>query len=277
VSDSFKAAFERDGYVVARRLFSAGDAARYRDHFIALRRRGSYPHDLVGADPQARDPLRRYPRMAHMHRWDEVSLRWLLDPRIAARLRRLTGAEPYAVQTMLYFKPPGARGQALHQDNYFLRAQPGTCVAAWMALDPADEDNGCLQVVPGSHEWPILCASQADTSASFTSVTVPLPGSALIRPVVMRPGDVLFFNGSLVHGSLPNRASGRFRRSLIGHYISADVAQVAAYYQPALAMDGTPLTLGTSPDGGPCGVWAEQDGIPAIELTGHQLAGQARE
>lgn len=277
VSDSFKAAFERDGYAVARRLFPPGDAARYRDHFMALRRRGSYPHDLVGADPQARDPLRRYPRMAQMHRWDEVSLRWLLDPRIAARLWRLTGAEPYAVQTMLYFKPPGARGQALHQDNYFLRAQPGTCVAAWMALDPADEDNGCLQVVPGSQEWPILCASQADTTASFTTVTVPLPGSAVIRPVVMRPGDVLFFNGSLVHGSLPNRAPGRFRRSLIGHYVSADVAQVAAYYQPALAMDGTPLTLGTSPDGGPCGVWAEQDGIPAIELTGHQLAGQARE
>src|SRR5439155_26514603 len=177
------------------RLFPPGDAGRYRDDFMALRRRGRYPHDLVGADPQACDPLRRYPRMAHMHRWDEISLRWLLDPRIADRLLRLLGTMPYAVQSMLYFKPPGSRGQAMHQDNYFLQAQPGTCIAAWMALDPADEGNGCLQVVPGSHQWPVLCASQADTTASFTNVTVPLPDSAVIRPVVMRPGDVLFFNG----------------------------------------------------------------------------------
>ena len=76
---------------------------------------------------------------------------------------------------MLYFKPAGARGQALHQDNFYLRAQPGTCLAAWMALDPCDEANGCMQIVPGSHRWPLLCTEKADTGASFTDVTVPLP------------------------------------------------------------------------------------------------------
>ncbi|HRJ41757.1 MAG: phytanoyl-CoA dioxygenase family protein [Caldilineaceae bacterium] len=54
----------------------------------------------------------------------------------------LLGAEPYAVQTMFYFKPAGARGQALHQDQYYLRAQLGTCMAAWMAVDDCDEENG---------------------------------------------------------------------------------------------------------------------------------------
>jgi hypothetical protein len=277
MSDSLNPAFDRDGYAVARRLFSAREAGIYRDHFTALRLRGSYPHDLVGADPGARDPLRRYPRMAHMHRWDEVSLLWLLDQRIAGRLRQLLGAEPYAVQSMLYFKPPGARGQAMHQDNFFLRAQPGTCIAAWMALDPADKANGCLQVVPGSHRWPILCATQADLAASFTDVTVPLPPGTPVRPATMRPGDVLFFNGSLVHGSAPNRTPGRFRRSLIGHYVCADIRQIADYYHPALAMDGTPLALETSPGGGPCGQWADRDGATAIEMTGHHQAGQARE
>ncbi len=71
MSDSSKSAFERDGYTVARQLFPAPDVARYRDHCMAMRRRGRYPHELVGADPGARDPLRRYPRTAHMHRWDE--------------------------------------------------------------------------------------------------------------------------------------------------------------------------------------------------------------
>jgi hypothetical protein len=32
---------------------------------------------------------------------------------------------------MIYFKAAGARGQALHQDQYYLRVNPGTCCAAW--------------------------------------------------------------------------------------------------------------------------------------------------
>ena len=267
MSESFTSVFHRDGYAVARDLFPASVAADYADHFMALRRRGGFPGD-PGADPGARDPLRRYPRMMHMHRWDPVSLDWLLDPRIAECLRSLLGAEPYAVQSMLYFKPPGARGQAVHQDNFYLRVQPGTCVAAWMALDATNEGNGCLYVVPGSHRWPILCTTPADTAISFTDIKVPLPSGTTVHPVTMNAGDVLFFNGSLVHGSEPNRSSHRFRRSLIGHYVHAEARQVAAYYHPALAMDGTTLPLEVSPDGGPCGVWVERDGRPSVEITG---------
>jgi ectoine hydroxylase-related dioxygenase (phytanoyl-CoA dioxygenase family) len=202
-----------------------------------------------------------------MHRWDDVSLRWLTDPRINACITALTGREPYAVQTMLYFKPPGARGQALHQDQYYLRVQPGTCVAAWMALDDCDEENGCLEVVPGSQAWPVLCTTKADTTQSFTDVTVPLPEGTPIAPVIMKAGDVLFFNGQLVHGSFPNTSLDRFRRALIGHYIEGQAEAVWQWYHPVLRMDGTPLDFGQSPDGSMCGVWVEKDGQHTLELA----------
>jgi phytanoyl-CoA hydroxylase len=277
MSVSYPDQFSRDGYVVARRLFYTDEVDRLRDHFMALRRRGSYPHDVVGVEPTSRDPLRRYPRMAHMHRWDETSLRWLVDARIARWLTMLLGAEPFAVQTMLYFKPPGSRGQALHQDNFYLRVEPGTCVAAWMALDRADEENGCLTVVPGSHRWPILCTRKADTRISFTDVTVPVPEGQPALPVVMDPGDVLFFHGSLVHGSAPNTTTDRFRRSLIGHYIQAEARQVAEYYHPVLRMDGTPLDLDVSEGGGACGEWTERDGVLAIAMTGEHTVTRKHE
>jgi phytanoyl-CoA hydroxylase len=77
-----------------------------------------------------------------------------------------------------------------------------------------------------------------------------------------------FFNGSLVHGSNPNHTARRFRRALIGHCIQADARQVAGYYHPALAMDGTALRLGVSLDGGSCGQWADgPGGQPVIEMT----------
>jgi phytanoyl-CoA hydroxylase len=187
MSVSFKGKFDRDGCQVALRLFAPEEVDRLREHFMTLRRRGSYPLDLVGERPGSRDPLRRYPRMAQMHRWDDTTLRWLLDRRIRRWLTALLGAEPYAVQSMLYFKPPGSRGQALHQDNFYLRAEPGTCIAAWMALDRADENNGCMLVVPGSQHWPILCTHKADTRLSFTDVTVPIPDEHSARAVKMDP------------------------------------------------------------------------------------------
>ena len=141
-------------------------------------------------------------------------------------------------------------------------------MAAWLALDPCDEANGCLQVVPGSHSWPILCTERADTTVSFTDVTVPVPEGTEIRPVIMDAGDVLFFNGSLVHGSYPNTTTDRFRRSLIGHYIQGDAEQVASFYSPALRMDGTPVEIPRGTAGSACGIWVDHDGTPVVEMIG---------
>ncbi|HYT51736.1 MAG TPA: phytanoyl-CoA dioxygenase family protein [Gaiellaceae bacterium] len=268
IDDGAKRTFDEQGYLVARGLFDAEQAAFLREHFMRLREAGAYPGDVVGVDPSSDDPLKKYPRMIHMHRWDAVALDWLIEPRLAQSLASLLGGmEPFAVQTMLYFKPPGARGQAVHQDQYYLRAEPGTCIAAWMALDSCDEENGCLEVVPGSHEWPVLCTIGADTNQSFTDVEVPLSDDAELVRVLMEPGDVLFFNGSLVHGSKPNR-SDRFRRALIGHYIQGDAREVGYWYHPVLRMDGSEVELEKGLGGGPCGEWVDRDGRRAIELTG---------
>jgi ectoine hydroxylase-related dioxygenase (phytanoyl-CoA dioxygenase family) len=264
--------FRREGYLVVEGVFSAEEVSEYRAHYMALRRAQTYPGDFAGvpigdSPDEQPDPLQQYPRMIHMHRWDEASLRWLIEPRIRDSLTDLLGLEPYAVQTMLYFKPPGARGQALHQDQFYLKVQPGTCMAAWLPLDDCDEANGCLQVVPGSQDWPILCTVPADTTQSFTDVTVPLPEGVTPKPVVMKAGDMLFFNGSLVHGSYPNTTTDRFRRSLIGHYIVGDAEKVAEFYHPVLRMDGSVVELGKSEGGSSCGTWVDREGNPVIEMV----------
>ena len=269
--------FDQNGYVVARGLFSQEEAASYRDYYMDLRHHPNCSRDTRIKSPTTNDPLLEYPRLMQMHRWDQPTFDWLTAPRIAACLTGLLGSEPYAVQTMHYFKPPHARGQALHQDNYYLRVQPGTCIAAWMALDPCDEANGCLQVVPGSQDWPILCTVKSDTTQSFTDVTVPIPEGTPIVSVIMQPGDVLFFNGQIVHGSLPNTTDDRFRRSLIAHYIEGDSEKVGKWYRPVYRLDGSPVELGVSDKGSQCGIWVTEDGEPVIEVTGFEVVDRVSE
>jgi phytanoyl-CoA hydroxylase len=263
------AAFYRaNGYAMVTGLFSPDEAAAFRNHFMALRAEGPKPGDMIADTKLPNDPLTTFPRMIQMHRWDDVTRRWLLDPRLCDALTALLGAQPYAVQSMLYFKPAGARGQALHQDNFYLQVKPGTCIAAWLALDDCDEENGCMQVVPGSHEWAILCHVKADATRSFTDITAPLLPEHQAVPVPMRAGDILFFHGSLVHGSYPNTSADRFRRSLIGHYVEGNTVELTKGDQPVLTFAGEEKWLGFSPGGGPCGQWVEENGVPTIVVTG---------
>ena len=268
LSDAQISFYQSEGYLVVSGLFSPEEVDFFKEHYEAMR-----VSDSIGPNQSLRDtkfasndPLLTYPRLMQPHRRDEASLRWLIDERLNQCMTAMLGEEPFAVQTMFYFKPPGARGQALHQDQYYLRVQPGTCLAAWMAVDDCDEENGCIRVVPGSQDWPLLCLTEADTEQSFTDVTVSLPEGAEARPVPLKAGDVLFFNGQIVHGSLPNTTTDRFRRSLIGHYIVGDAEKVYQWYHPVLRMDGSTVELGTSELGGTCGTWVDQAGNPALEL-----------
>ncbi|MDX2611819.1 phytanoyl-CoA dioxygenase family protein [Streptomyces stelliscabiei] len=250
-----RAEFEENGFLVARGLFTSAEIAKLCDRFTALREGGPIPGHFRPRTPAAdgpADPLDTHPRVMQPHRIDELSLRVLLDARLRVVLEGLLGEEVLAAQSMFYFKAPGARGQALHQDNFYLRVEPGTCVAAWIACDVIDRANGGLEVVPGTHRMDLFCPEVADAEVSFVREYVPPPPGLSAVPVDMAPGDVLFFNGSLVHGSQPNRTTDSFRRSFIGHYVGRSTERIGRYYD-VLTMTGAPVPLAESEGAGPCG------------------------
>ncbi len=258
--------FKLEGFFVARRLFSTAEVKTIRGAFMAAAEGGPVPglsEVLRGA--AASDPLTRYPRMMKPHRHADLPLgpltrRCMLDKRLERLLRRFAGKEVWAVNSMFYFKPPGARGQELHQDNFYLRAKPGTCLAAWIAMDDCDAENGAMQVVPGSQSMETVCPEQADSGRSFTTHWVRPPSH--LQPVLMemQAGDVLFFNGQLIHGSGPNTSRDRFRRALIFHYIPAGSIELAKYYD-AIDFSGRPVSdIHTASGGGPCGDEFEAQG-----------------
>ncbi len=248
-------AFARDGFHIARGLIASPDVDALRDAAMAQVSLGTVAglydeYHCVGAD----DPLRTFRRMLMPHVHDGLEIgrlaqRLLFDARLQPFLRAFLDDEPAAAQSMFYFKPAGARGQDLHQDDFYLRSAPRPCLAAWMAVDPIDDENGGLRLVVGSHRLPLLPTRQADLATSFTDDGVDAPAGMTVVAPELVPGDVLFFGGTVIHGSGPNRSRDRFRRSFIAHYVGASTTQLNPWNRPVRTFDRRVLTVPEAPVG----------------------------
>lgn len=259
--------FVRDGFAVARGLFARSEIETIRDAFMDENRDGpveglseTVRRQVDGSDRayDVTDPLQFYPRMMHPHRHPDklvgrLAKRYMLDARLKPILEAMMGEEPVAVQSMFYFKPPGARGQALHQDNFYLRVKPGTCCAAWFAIDDADEENGGMMCVPNTQLLDIQCPEAADATQFFSREHVEPPPGLTPQVLRLKAGDVLMFNGNVIHGSYQNTSKDRFRRSLICHYVPLSTQEMSHWYRDPLRFDGTVVSYALNEDGGPCG------------------------
>lgn len=110
-----------------------------------------------------------------------------------------------------------------------------------------------MRVVPGTHDYNIVCPEAAEAATSFTTDFVRPPEGTEAVAVDLKAGDVLFFNGSMIHGSTPNQSRDRFRRALICHYIPEGHVVGRFYADRPRRFDGSIVEVEVSPDGGPCG------------------------
>jgi phytanoyl-CoA hydroxylase len=209
--------YKEHGFVVVPGVFDAKTAQQMTDHYMKVRAEGPKPGDFGGTADQPDDPTHQYPRMINMHNWDELSDQWAMQANLLQIAEQLIDDTPVLRQTMIYFKPPGGRGQGLHQDQQYITLDP--LIGVWVALDASDKAVGQMVVVPGSHKRGLLPVEAADTAVSFTDVQSAIPEGAEVVGVDMKPGDALFFDGKTIHGSYLNETKERWRRSFICHYI----------------------------------------------------------
>ena len=147
------------------------------------------------------------------------------DPRLIDILTRIMGEPPklFADQAML--KPPGiGREKPWHQDHAYFNVPMHTCiVSAWVALDSADPENGCMHVIPQSHRaGPVIHFKRRDWQICDTDIA-----RNHITAVALQPGGVLLWHGRLHHGSPENR-SNRRRRALQLHYIPGSIETISS-------------------------------------------------
>ncbi len=74
------------------------------------------------------------------------------DPEIVDMVAQLIGDDVILWGCHVFSKPGGDGYETpWHQDGHYWPIRPLATCTVWLALDRSDRDNGCLQVIPGSH------------------------------------------------------------------------------------------------------------------------------
>lgn len=194
-------------------------------------RHGRRGGDDPGAVPAAaatmtdEEVLRQFLCIHYPHKASPAALAALTAPRIVEALVSVIGPNVKAMQSMLFIKSEGKPGQAWHQDEFFIPTRDRSLTAAWIALDDATIENGCLWVLPGSHRRGVIYPSREQDDPRFdcTGEAYDFPYSDDDAvPVEIPAGTALIFNGYLLHRSLQNSGRHGYRRALANHYMSAE-------------------------------------------------------
>jgi ectoine hydroxylase-related dioxygenase (phytanoyl-CoA dioxygenase family) len=208
----------------------------------------------TGDDDSAADVFRRYLCIHFPHKVSPLVLATMAHPEIVPVLGAVIGPDVKAMQSMLFIKADGKPGQAWHQDENFIPTRDRSLTAAWIALDDATTENGCLWVLPGSHAPGVIYPDREHDDGRFDCATeafdFPYDDADAI-PLEVSAGSVVVFDGYLLHRSLPNTSLG-MRRSLVTHYMSA--SSLLPWLQappgvPAVAHDHRDIVMisGTDP------------------------------
>jgi ectoine hydroxylase-related dioxygenase (phytanoyl-CoA dioxygenase family) len=255
------AAFRRDGFLVVRNLVSKEEIAELKQHTEDLmegrlpQQQGKVMEkrdvtkdtgvSVQGLEqpPPGLSPMEKaqfFCRLHMLHRKLELHERYMLHPRVLDVLEVIIGPDVAALQTMLFIKPPGKPGQGWHQDSFYIPTSPDSLCGAWIAIDDCDEQNGAMWMAKGSGVEPIYppCPevkygrgdrivgdikyvkgiSDPDDSVNTLTEVADKYDQVLVSA---KAGDVVFFNGHILHRSKKNWSTDRMRRSFVSHYCNA--------------------------------------------------------
>ena len=144
------------------------------------------------------------------------------DPRLLDAVEDLIGPDVLLTNSIFRIKEPGSTTYyGWHQDAARIRVEPGF-VLAFIAISDATPENGCLRVIPGSQREvrPFSLVSYADRQVARVC-EVDERGAV---DMVLARGQVGLLHCNTVHGSGPNRSSGR-RIGLINDYTAPSARQ----------------------------------------------------
>lgn len=221
-------AWNRDGYLGPLDVHEQGEIAEIRRYFDGLLADAL----AAGADSYSISSA----HLKHGRVWD-----LLTDQRIVGYVRDLLGDDVIGWGAHFFCKLPGdGKRVDWHQDCSYWPLTPSKSVTVWLAIDDADQSNGCMEVYCGSHLHGLIDFDISDPgSANVLDQSVAQPERyGRHRCTPLRAGQISIHSDLLVHGSSPND-SNRRRCGLTLRYCPADVTAYLGWNRKGVVVSGT--------------------------------------
>lgn len=210
-----KPGFDRDGYAVVPQFLTGDEFAELRENL------DRYIRDVVPTLPDSdafyQDRARpgTLKQMQHMGGNDPFFAGYARHPRWVRLAEDLLGEPVEAKEPEWFNKPPDTlHPTPPHQDNYYFNLKPANAGTIWLALDPVDDENGCLRYVAGAHKGG-LRPHGATSVLGFSQGISDFGPDDEAREVAihLQPGDAAVHHCEIIHRADPNQSATRHRRA----------------------------------------------------------------
>jgi non-haem Fe2+, alpha-ketoglutarate-dependent halogenase len=221
------AAFNRDGFLKAIRVFDEDEIAAHRRYFDGLLERVV----AAGGDSYSISTAHlKYPELYDL----------LAHPRIVAVVKDLLGEDVIGWGSHYFCKMPrDGKRVSWHQDASYWPLTPSKTLTVWLAIDDADTENACMRFIPGSHLYGRLTwrLSEDDEGNVLNQTIADVERFGAPVDDVLRAGEISIHSDLTLHGSEAND-SDRRRCGLTLRYCAADVRAYLGWNAKGVVVSG---------------------------------------
>mgnify|MGYP001364082809 FL=1 len=218
--------FKEKGFCVKNSVFTADALYALSSDFdrivLQLQESGEYINARWGSE-LTEDIEQSETQVIHTHNVQSYSaemMAMIQSKILLDNVEKLIGPDIILHHSKLFLKPPG-NGSAfpLHQDWSYFPTEKNSMIAAVIHLSESDEEMGCMRIVPGSHR---LGKIEKTDGHSFVKGVHDRYQLEDAEPIIVGPGDVVFFHCCSLHGSMQNVSKRPRKTVLVQLYSGSD-------------------------------------------------------
>ncbi len=218
VTEQQLAQLKRDGYFIVRQAVDSDAIDTIREiilEFVTGKRQVGVTEMVQELHAMPQDELTgRIRKLSGIGRTTpEIWNHWYAGQRVLEYVRHFLGDTIYLKYDSVFMKPARVGGSTpWHQDIGLWRDVNSDAWNAWLAVDPATQENGCLQFIPGTHETPVIPhvkypdAVHGELPRELVKRTIAEKGVVHIE---LQPGDCAMWHSHLWHYSPENKSDKR--------------------------------------------------------------------
>lgn len=225
--EELKIKFLRDGFIFFPNFLNQEEIELVKSklsEFIENKVPEMPEKEVYYEDKKDRNTLKQLQRL---YDYDPFFFDLMFGSRFEKLASILLDDEVHGKNTQYFNKPPKiGKPTPAHQDGYYFMLEPNEAVTMWMALEPVDEENGCVRYIKGSHKLGMRAHSKTNTLGFSQGISDFGSKNDLDNEVYFptKAGDLLVHHSLTVHRADGNSSEHRSRKAM-GFIYYADKAK----------------------------------------------------